>query len=463
MSARAFLGILSLLFPLALSASASGGWQAGVGRVEITPDTPMWLAGYAARDHAAEGTLQPLWIKALALRDADGNTGVIITADLLGFTGEMTDAVRDKLRTERGIQPAQLIINSSHTHSGPVVGKRLLCIYPLDDTGKQQVERMTRRVIDAAVQAAVAALDDLAPARLFAGNGVCRFAVNRRNNPEQDIAGNFALKGPSDHAVPVLSITDADGTKVKAVLFGYACHATVLSGYQWCGDYPGFAQVAIEEALPGTQALFFQGCGANQNPLPRRSVPLARQYGRELAAAVLRVLEDTGELRELRPSLRQAYGTARVDTEPPASREALEDIARNHETPYMRQAAKDLLEILDQTGSIPTGVDYPLHAWNLGDQPLVAFAGETVVDYAIQAKTRLGLNTFVMGYCDNVMSYIPTAAIIREGGYEGESSQLIYGFAAKWREDIETRILDLLDTLAMEVGFHVASRPAQAP
>lgn len=464
MSAEVLLRVLVslvLIFPLA--ATAQEGWLAGTGRVEITPDSPMWLAGYAARDHAAEGVLHPLWIKALALRDASGVTGVIITADLLGFTEEMTRAVQDRLRTSRNIDPAQVIINCSHTHSGPVVGRRLLCIYPLDEPARAQVERMTGRVIDAAVLAAEAALDQLFPARLFAGNGVCRFAVNRRNNPEADITGNFMLKGPSDHAVPVLKITDREGISVKAVLFGYACHATVLSGYQWCGDYPGFAQLTLEEALPGTCALFFQGCGADQNPLPRRSVPLARQYGRQLADAVLRVLEEPEITRELPPSLRQAYGTVHIETEPPAGRESLENITRHHGTPYMRQAAKELLEILNQTGSLPSGADYPLQVWNLGGLPLAAFSGETVVDYAIQTKARLGLDTFVMGYCNNIMSYIPSATIIREGGYEGESSQLIYGFAAKWHEDTETRILELLDALAEEAGLHVTEPPQQTP
>jgi len=63
-----------------------------------------------------------------------------------------------------------------------------------------------------------------------------------------------------------------------AVAFGYACHATVLSIYQFSGDYPGFAQIEIEKSYPGVTALFFQGAGADQNPLPRRTIPLARQY-----------------------------------------------------------------------------------------------------------------------------------------------------------------------------------------
>jgi hypothetical protein len=78
------------------------------------------------------------------------------------------------------------------------------------------------------------------------------------------------LKGPFDHDVPVLKVSA--GKKVRAIVFGYACHATVLSFYQWSGDYPAFAQIELGKAHAGTMALFWAGCGADQNPLPRRTV-----------------------------------------------------------------------------------------------------------------------------------------------------------------------------------------------
>src|SRR5205823_12312191 len=98
-----------------------------------------------------------------------------------------------------------------------------------------------------------------------------------------------ALKGPPDHGVPVLAARTADG-KLEGVIFGYACHATVLSYLKWCGDYPGFAAAELEKAHPGAVALFVAGCGADQNPLPRRTVALARGYGKQLADAVNAVL-----------------------------------------------------------------------------------------------------------------------------------------------------------------------------
>src|SRR5437588_8251749 len=97
------------------------------------------------------------------------------------------------------------------------------------------------------VEVVAAALDNLAPADVAWGRGQVGFAVNRRENKEADVPklrDLGQLKGPVDHDVPVLSVRDPVG-KLRAVVFGYACHATVLSFLQWCGDYPGFAQATL--------------------------------------------------------------------------------------------------------------------------------------------------------------------------------------------------------------------------
>ena len=75
-------------------------------------------------------------------------------------------------------------------------------------------------------------------------------------------------QGPVDHDVPVLQVDRADGA-LLAVVFGYACHCTVLDCYKFCGDYAGFAQVDLETRHPGAQAMFVAGCGGDQNPIPR--------------------------------------------------------------------------------------------------------------------------------------------------------------------------------------------------
>src|SRR5262249_5827822 len=138
------------------------------------------------------------------------------------------------------------------------------------------------------------ALERLAPARLAWGNGHSSVAVNRRTNVEADVPRlreQGLLKGPVDHDVPVLSVRTPAG-EITAVVFGYACHATVLPFMQWSGDYPGYAQLEIEKQHPEAIALFFAGCGADQNPLPRRDVAIAEAYGKSLARSVEAVLSN---------------------------------------------------------------------------------------------------------------------------------------------------------------------------
>src|SRR5436190_23806097 len=108
------------------------------------------------------------------------------------------------------------------------------------------------------VDTVVAALNELKPARLAAGQGTARFAVNRREPTAKGIINGYNPKGPVDHDVPVLRVEDATG-KLRAVVFGYACHNTTMQFYKWCGDYAGFAQEYLEKKHPGALALFWIG------------------------------------------------------------------------------------------------------------------------------------------------------------------------------------------------------------
>ena len=438
------------LISSALMCGAGESWQAGVGRVDITPEESVWLAGYAGRDHASQGTLHPIWVKALALEDAQGQRAVVVATDILGYTKPLADRIRARLAQDLQLSPAQIILNASHTHSGPVIDESLLCIYPLDDAELAKVKKYTATLEDKVVRAVHDAFDGLQPAQLASANGVCRFAVNRRNNKEAEILSTHDFNGPVDHAVPVLRVSGPDGA-LRAVLFGYACHCTTLNGYEWCGDYAGFAQITLEQAHPGCTALFFAGCGADQNPLPRRTVALATQYGQELAAAVTRALCEN--MTTLEPALVTRYEELDLALQTPPSRDELLHIAQTG-APYMQRAAQDQLRVLDAGDQLRSSYPYPVTLWRLGQQSIAALGGEVVVDYAVFLKDLLGNDTFVMGYSNDVMGYIPSERVLQEGGYEGASAQLIYGLPSPWAPGIEQRILDTARKLAGEAAPH---------
>lgn len=100
------------------------GWKAGVAKVNITPEKPLWLAGYSSRTRAAEGTVHALWIKVLALEAPNRQRAVIVTSDLLGFPKAMADKICEGLHRQCGLERAEIMLTCSHTHSGPVLGKR---------------------------------------------------------------------------------------------------------------------------------------------------------------------------------------------------------------------------------------------------------------------------------------------------------------------------------------------------
>lgn len=452
------LSLLIIFSQVILSANGSTppnkeqpGWKAGVASVIITPKEPMWMAGFASRVHPSAGKLHDLWAKVLVFEDAEGKKGVLITADLAEIPKSLSDPIRDRLEKSYQLSRSQIIINSSHTHSGPVLQSGYTDLYPLDDQQKELVRNYSLKFEDQIVALVGKALGSMKPVNISTQNGIARFAVNRRNNSEAKINAQTDLNGPSDYAVPVIRVTDKKG-KILAIAFGYACHNTVLSGYEWSGDYAGYAQIQLEKAYPGATALFFQGCGGNQNALPRRTVPLAKQYGQELALAVDAAMET--EMKELEPTLSTAYSEVIIEMENAPSREELTTIA-DKETGYIKNWALNMIKKADKGELFMKSYPFPVQFWKLGDQQLVALGGEPMVDYAINLKKILGSDLFVLGYSNDVMAYIPTVAIIREGGYEGHTSQMAAGLPAKWKESIEPTIMGEVLKLTKELGITI--------
>ncbi len=442
----AFAGVVIVaLFPAVVLAEDT--WQAGTARVEITPEQPMWMSGYASRDKPAAGKLTELWAKALCLEDATGHRGVLVTLDLIGIDRELSTSICETLHERYGLDRSQIAICCSHTHTGPALRRNLAPIHYLLVATEQQrlIDAYTEWLEGKVVAVVGEAIDAMAPARLSWDIGTATFAVNRRENrPEGNVPQwrtEGRLKGPVDHTVPVLAVRDNDGN-LQTVVFGYACHATVLSFYQWSGDFPGFAQAELEDLYPGVTAMFWAGCGADQNPLPRRSVELARHYGRRLADAVDAVLM-TADMHEVTGSLRTAYGEIALPFAALPSRDQIERDAKSEDR-YTAARAKMFLDRLDAGGSLEPAYPYPIEVWKLGDDlTWILLGGEVVVDFAIRLRGELGgSNTWVAGYANDVMAYIPSRRVLLEGGYEGGGAMVYYGLPSPWADSVEQLIVE---------------------
>ena len=448
MRKQAFYAVPGLL--LALQALAGPSIRAGAARIDITPEGPVWMSGYAARNKPSEGVLMPLWAKALALEDARGNRAVIVTTDLIGLPMELTDLVAARAVEKYKLDRASLVFNASHTHTGPVVRGNLSVMESQQPPHREALAAYRQTLQQKLLDVIGAALADLAPAELAFAHGEARFGVNRRQFTPAGVVIGVNPDGPVDPRVPVLRVTSPSG-KVRALLFGYACHNTTLTAefYHLSGDYAGFAQAELEKEFPGAVALFVQLCGGDQNPNPRSKLEYAEQHGRTLAAEVARVARTA--MSPAGGRIRAAYQLAALPFAP-HTREQFEQELKDANV-FRQRRARLMLQLYDERRE-PRQLRYPVQAVRLERGfTLIALGGEVVVDYALWAyRTWPQERLMVAGYSNDVACYIPSARILREGGYEAVDSMIYYGQPGPFTEEVEARIQDAVRQVMKRVG-----------
>jgi len=431
---------------------ASSQWQAGVAKIDITPKESVPLAGYSGT-RMSQRVDHPIWIKALALRDETGAMSVIVTSDLVGLSIKMVDRIAARANKNHRIARERLILNYSHNHSCPVTEDVLWLYYDLTPAESAARDRYTKALYDQYDEVIKLAIADLEPAEISFEQGLAGFAVNRRRaRPD-----GRRLGGQVDHDVPVLAVKS--GESIKAIVFGYSCHTTALSGLSINGDYAGFAQIELEKAYPGSVALFVQNCGGDANPLPRirgaenesQAIELATMYGRILAEAVRQVM--AGQMISISGPIRAVMGETVLYLQPGLPVEELRrrlpevtGITRREYEHFIRQYQTD--------GELPDRVRYPIQVWRFGSNfTWIALTGETVVDYSLKFKSIYGWdNTWVCGYNNDLLSYVPSLRVLKEGGYEGTTGMFEYGHRAPYTETVEEQITTLVADLVKQAS-----------
>ena len=400
--------------------------------IDITPRESLWMAGFALRKQASQGTAQPLHAKALALEDADRRRSVLVTTDLLGVTAAMSSRIAAAVARRHRVPRERLLINASHTHSGPVVDGMLSVAYDLDAGQVERIRAYTRELEGHIITVVATALSRLAPAVLAAGQDEAPFAANRRVQ--------FSPNGPVDRRVPVLRVeTTSHG--LVAIVFGYACHNTTLQHdfVRFHGDYAGVAQAALDTRHPGTTTMFVAGCGADANPAPRGTPELVEQHGQSLADAVDRAL---GACTPVGGPLRARFQEIDLPFAPVPDA-AIWRTRLTDQSVYVRRHAQLMLDTLARDKRLPRAQRQPIQVWQFGrDLTLVGLGGEVVVDYALRlGREHPGRRLWVAGYCNDVFGYVPSRRVLDEGGYEGAGAMVYYGRPGPFDTSVEERIM----------------------
>ncbi len=441
--------LIALLGALLMPLGTAEAMKIGIGRVVITPQSPVWLAGYASRTEAGESALHDIWAKALAVEDETGAKFVIVTADLIGFYMNVTEPIAQAVEAKHGIPRDNILFNASHTHCSPVVDNDGLHItYGLEGIEQERAAAYTKHLSGLLEQVIDEAVADLQPGSLSWGIGEAFFGKNRRKYTAGGVSNDYNPIGPVDNDVPTLVAKDADG-KIRGILFGYACHNTVTDLQQFNGDYAGFAQIEIEKAFPGATALFAQGCGGDQNPLPRRKIELAEKYGKELGDAVAAVVN--GTMTPVNGPITGRYKVVPLAlTEAPSKEEVEKQLESDNK--YVVRRAKKMKRQYEEDGKLPTTLPQAVQVWKFGeDLQLTALSGEVTVDYSLLIKYHYPKEKqFVMGYTNGCPGYIPSLRVLKEGGYEGAGAMLYYGVHGPLMPSVEDTIMNTIHELAKD-------------
>lgn len=394
---------LLLTASVALSGQSRGDLRAGVARIDITPEMPVRMAGYASRKGLSQGVHDPLSARAVTFEN-NGKRLVIVSTDLIGFYNGTAEPLREAIAREFKLKPSELLLSAIHTHSGPSL--------TLDqEKGHGNNVEYTVWLKGRLIELLRQAFDNMAVVKTGVGVGHSPVGANRRELTFDD-KGNSSIKlgrnpyGPTDKEVIVIKVAEPDGQPVAA-LFDYATHATCLGGknYVISGDVLGLAEQFVERILGEDMiAPAFAGASGNIDPwfrvLPTFNdepgwVPEPVLLGTLLGEEVVHVLRDIDEL-----SGGGEIGSACATLELPG---------------------KPRGEARISTASSPTPLN--LVVARVGGIGFVGIGAEVLTEIGMAIKAASPFEqTFVITHCNGAAGYLAPGHLHVEGGYEIRSS-----------------------------------------
>ena len=407
---------------------ATAGWA----EVEITPPLGIALGGRGGAETLANRIIDPLYAQVLYLKDGKGTGFVLSSFDLIGLPHDLSDRIRIRMVHELGVDWNLVVLNTSHTHSGPYMLRSLMAgVGPPPQIEIDYFNSLEEKMV-AATRAAAKALQ---PVEVEAFQGKSQVGINRRGKNEQGRRAILPdLTGPFDEKVWIMRLTPKDGSP-PAIVFSCACHPVIVYGYALAAlsaDFPGTTRKLLRESLgPKAHAQFVQGFAGNIRPRiladPDKGRFRASKPGdvdrvaRDLADVVLAGLKSPGEKLSLdiagaadRPFLPR-------DKPPPRQRYDQMRAEALAKTNAYRLAVSDYWLKRYETGEGFARGD----AWSLGlirlaaNQWVVHSGGEPCIEWRAKiAKWLSPLNIVPWGYCQEAKSYLPTESMLAEGGYE---------------------------------------------
>jgi len=413
-----FLAAILILFQFCPLAAI----EAGVGSLEITPQTGLPMQGFGGR--VAEDVLDPLHVRAVVFRDGARSVGLVVYDLLYPFGEQICDQLKQRISERTGI--AQVVFGATHTHSGP---KNHSAARLEQGETVEDLPEFEQMICSKTVEAVEMAFANLVPVRIGTGWGSADISYNRLiSHPDGRVEMKWANHektplGPVDQTVGVIRIDDSSG-KPLAVLVNYACHPVIHgkpdANLMYSADFPGVLCREVQKQMAGNPfCIFFNGACGNLNPYYAHSVdnpkPRMEEVGSQLAAEVVRVAE-------------------KIAAKPYAGENSLLYQMKHYRTGGRWDTEKEL--------------DLPVSAVLITPEiGFVGLPGEFFFEFQQQIRSQSPVGfLFVTGYTNGSFGYFPTIEGAARGGY-GANDGAVYTAAGAGEHLVAEAIVSLNEML----------------
>jgi len=421
--------------------------KAGFAKVNINPPIGTRMTGFGSRDrdHGCEAIHDDIYVRALYLA-CEGQEVLIMGFDLLFFSRDEADRYKGAIGRKVDLAPSQILLNTSHTHTGPKVGTWLY-EPPSDRFYLQMLE-------DAITNAACHARDAAVEVTIQAGITWSALPMSRRvklENGKVDRTLRPNPDGPVCGVLPICLLKASDGTPV-CLLFSVSCHPSTISGFEISAEYPGVAIERLDAHLGKSCSLFLLGAGGDAKPSVINGGERWRsgtwddvtKAGTMVANEVIQAL-DVG-LVAIEPDLRAHAVETELPMEPDIGRSGYEALLSDPNTDRTTKLwAEEKLTCLERGYALPTMVPVTIHGVQIGKGlRIVGIEGEAVGELGCLVLDFYAAGiTFPLGYTNGAQLYLPTDAMLDEGGYE-VVSYYEYRQPARLAKGIEATLTDAL-------------------
>lgn len=398
---------LILIMVKASFGQAEKGFRASVVKIDITPNEPKMLLGYAARK--STGVHDRIYHRIVAMDDGVKQF-FLVSTDICVMSPSEYDHVAGLLQQELGIDPENFWWTLTHTHSAPEVGVPGLPEVFMGDRYKHAVDTAYTSLVERSlIKGITEARSKLVKAKMGVGWGFSQANINRRAIDEKGKASlGMNPDGAVDRKIGLIRLDKEDGSPL-ALIANYAIHGTVLGPAQTdiSGDAPGIVSEYVEEKL-GVPLLFINGAAGNLAPIysvyPNPSAGHLNQFKVLLGD---KILSANKEIVTSRTDVKLFTGSLIIETPRKSGLSWPKDLSR-----YTQTSANGEHTVLLPARFLKINEDVAI--WSLPVELFCEISNE------IRDRSPFPY-TFFYGYTNGWLGYLPTEKEWKHGGYEIET------------------------------------------